>query len=237
MILAALLDMIILPIPYQFLNTQWQVSFTTQVVDRGIIPLIGIALVLTGSWFEGGGASRAKARKGLSYWILILAWVLGIFYAILFPLHLNNVRLSAQTAIEQVNQEVSQTEAQIETRLQDEVSQRREQISQLLNNEEQLNAAIQSGQLPEDLAGVLQESQDNPAALDEYLQDRVGEFRNQLQTEIRMRQEAAESTARSEALKSGLRIGISSLLLAVGYIVVGATGLKGLKQTANRPKR
>ncbi|MBD0301606.1 MAG: hypothetical protein ICV85_05355, partial [Tolypothrix sp. T3-bin4] len=40
--------------------------------------------------------------------------------------------------------------------------------------------------------------------------------------------EEAENRARTEALKLGLRTGLSSLFLAIGYIVVGWTGLRSL---------
>ena len=47
-IISALLDYLILVIPPDFANPQWQLATTTQLVDRGIVPLVGIALILTG---------------------------------------------------------------------------------------------------------------------------------------------------------------------------------------------
>ncbi|MGL5508435.1 MAG: HpsJ family protein, partial [Microcoleaceae cyanobacterium] len=50
MIAATFLDFIVMLIPPDFLNRVWQINLVTQFVDRGIIPMIGIALLLTGIW-------------------------------------------------------------------------------------------------------------------------------------------------------------------------------------------
>ncbi len=233
MILASLLDMIILPIPYQVLERGWQIQFVSQVVDRGIIPMIGIALLLTGSWFEGSSSNAEKESSTWASpkaWALILSCILGAFYLVLFPLHLNNVRLGTQQTLQQIDQEATQAEQQLGTRLTTEVGQQRGQILSLLENPDQLNQALQSGQVSEDQATLLQQFQQDPDSLDQFLQQRAGELQTQFQTQIRIRQEEAQQTARTEGLKSGLRIGLSSLLLAIGYIVIGWTGLKNLGQ-------
>lgn len=38
LIVSALLDYVILAIPFNPLQREWQLSFTTQIVDRGVIP-------------------------------------------------------------------------------------------------------------------------------------------------------------------------------------------------------
>ncbi|MGL6139751.1 MAG: HpsJ family protein, partial [Planktothrix sp.] len=60
----------------------------------------------------------------------------------------------------------------------------------------------------------------------------------QLSTQIRDRKQELETQAKTQSLKSSLRTGISSLLLAIGYITLGWTGLKGLGilRGANRRK-
>ncbi len=51
---------------------------------------------------------------------------------------------------------------------------------------------------------------------------------NQRLNQIRQRRDEAEKQAKDNAWKSGLRIGISSLLLSIGYIIIGWTGLRGM---------
>ena len=236
MILASLLDMIILPMPYKFSgdgSTQWLLGFTTQIVDRGIIPMIGIALLLLGFWVSsdlGAAPQKQKSWQSLQFWTLVLSCILGLLYLLIFPLHLNNVRIDSQQSLEQITQEANQAQSQLNAEVNAEVQQQRQQIVQLLENEELLEQAIASGQVPEEQAGLLRQFRDDPAALDQYIEQRVGELRTQFETEIGSRREDALSNARTEALKSGLRIGISSLLLAIGYIIIGFSGLRALGQ-------
>jgi ABC-type multidrug transport system fused ATPase/permease subunit len=226
-IVSALVDYLILIIPPNLTNTQWQLATTTQLVDRGIVPLVGIALLLTGLWIENsvGRSPRAQTLMAdLRFWVCALASFLGLVYLLLTFLHLNAVRLSARTALEQVNAEASQASTELEQRLSTELSQQQSQIGQLLQNEELLSQAIQSGQLPPDI----EQFRDNPDGLNQFLQQRADQARQEIQTQIGTRRTEAESRVKAEAWKSGLRVSISSILLAIGYSVVGWSGLKRL---------
>ena len=222
-IISALLDYLILIIPPNLANPQWQLSTTTQLVDRGIVPLVGIALILTGFWIDSSvGRPRQSQRltTDLRFWICVLASVLGLVYLLLALFHVNAVRLNSRTALEQVSNEASQASSQLEQRLSDQLSQQQNQLGALLQNEELLAQAIQSGQLPE---GV-----EDAEGVSQFLQQQADQAREEIQTQIATRREEAERRVRTEAWKSGLRISISSLLLAVGYIVIGWSGLKRL---------
>ncbi|NJN88600.1 MAG: hypothetical protein HC881_22855 [Leptolyngbyaceae cyanobacterium SL_7_1] len=228
--LAALLDMFILPIPYQPLNQQWQLNFITQIVDRGIVPLVGLALILTGFWVDSliGTAVKRKLWLDLKFWTVLLASLLGLFYLMAIPLHLNNVRLARQEAVTRIDQEASQTESQLEGRLSQEVGQQRQQIDVLLQNEELLDQALQSGQVTQEQAAQLQQYRDNPDALNQFVEQRTEELRTQIQTQIGVRRQDLLASTRTEAIKSGVRIGLGSLLLAIGYLIIGWTGLRNL---------
>ncbi|MBD2460182.1 hypothetical protein H6G89_03910 [Oscillatoria sp. FACHB-1407] len=231
-ILLALLDIVVLPIPFQVHERVWQINFATQVVDRGIVPLVGIALLLMGSWVDSISGLRSGDRKSpidLGFLGLILASILGLFFILVFFLHLNNVRINNEQVLARINEEATQAETQLDGRLQLEVGQQRQQLEQLLANPEQLDQVLASGQLPEDQATQLREFRQNPQALDQFVERRVGELRQQFQTEIGLRREQATNTAKAESLKSGLRIGLGSLLLAIGYIIVGWLGLRNWK--------
>jgi Skp family chaperone for outer membrane proteins len=227
-LLAALFDIIILPFPFQPLDRQWQINFITLAVDRGIVPLVGLALLLVGYWVDAvsGLRSDRPSRKSLGFWALILSCLLGLFFVLAFPLHLNNVRLNHQQAVERIGQESSQAETQLDQRLQAEVGQQRQQIEQLLANPEQLDQALASGQIPEQQAAVLRQFREDPNKLNQFIDQRVGELRQQFQTEIGTRREQALKTARLDAIKSGLRVSVSSLLLAIGFITIGWIGLR-----------
>jgi ABC-type multidrug transport system fused ATPase/permease subunit len=226
-ILSALLDYFILIIPPNLANPQWQLATTTQMVDRGIVPLVGIALLLTGFWIDSSvGRSRQfqSLTTDLRFWVCALASLLGLIYLLLAIFHVNAVRMNSRTALEQVSSEASQATSQLEQRLSTELSQQQNQLGAILQNEELLAQAIQAGQLPQEL----EQFRDDPEGLTQFLQQQADQTRQEIQTQIGTRREEAERRVRTEAWKSGLRISISSLLLAVGYIIVGWSGLKRL---------
>lgn len=233
--LAALLDILIAPLPYQPLNAEWRIQFAGAMVDRGLIPLVGIALLFIGLWIEGNRrAARRKTWQTLRFWALLLAGILGLFYLILFPFHLNNVRLSNQRTVEQVNQQATQAETQIDPQLSSELTRQRARIGQLIANEEQLNQVIESGQIPPEQAELLRQFQSNPQAIDQYLNQQIERGREELQTQVRARKQQALQQAKITALKSGLQVGLGSLLLAIGYLIVSWTGLKNVGRAPRR---
>ena len=230
-ILASMLDFLVLLIPPDLVNRQWQLATTTQIVDRGIVPLVGMALLMAGFWVDSniGKVPRSSSLlTDLRFWTCLLASVLGVVFLLLALLHPNNVRLGSRDALQQVSAEAGQAETQLEERLSVEVQQRRNQLGALLQDSEGLEQAIAEGQIGGEQAALLQQFQSDPGAIDQYLQQQAGEFQQQAQTQIGSQREEAERRVRIDAWKSGLRISISSLLLAGGYTVIGWTGLRRL---------
>ena len=75
---------------------------------------------------------------------------------------------------------------------------------------------------------VIEKSKDNPQAIDEFINSQAKQLPDQLLTRVRSRKQELEKQANRNSFKSSLRTGISSLLLAVGYIMIGWTGLKNM---------
>ncbi|WOD37811.1 HpsJ family protein [Nodosilinea sp. E11] len=226
-ILSALLDFLVLLIPPNLANTQWQLATTTQLVDRGIVPMIGMALLLSGFWLEssvGRVAQRKNLTTDLRFWVCSLASLLGLLYLLLILLHLSAVRLSSQTALQQVNTEAGEAATQLQQRLSTELSQQQTQLGALLQNDELLAQAIQSGQLPPDI----EQYRNNPEGLTQFLQQQADQAQQQIETEIGTRRAQAERQVRTEALRSGIRVSIISFLLAAGYSIIGWLGLRQL---------
>ncbi len=226
-ILSSLLDFIILLVPPDFTNQQWLLNLTTNVVDRGIVPLVGIALLLAGFWIDRNTSKGGKAGSllmDLRLWACLIASVLGVVYLLLTFLHINTVRITTQSALAQVERDANQAATQLEERLQGELNQQQSQLQLLFQQEDTLQRAIESGQIPEEVLRF----KDDPAALDEFLNQRVGEARQRIETEIGTRREDARGQIKQEAIKSAIRISVSSLLLTIGYTIVGWTGLRRL---------
>ncbi|MCY7282895.1 MAG: HpsJ family protein [Cyanobacteria bacterium CAN_BIN43] len=233
-VLATLLDIGIAAIPYNFADRLWQIGFTTSLVDRGIVPMVGIVLFLTGFWIDSNLENDIE-RKSLfadpRFWALALASLLGAIYLILFPLHLSNIGWSNQQALEQISQKAKQAETELGNQLNTEVNSQRSQINQLLaTSDEQLGQLVTNNQLSKEQADLIRKFKADPKAVEPFLNKRIEETKTQLQTRIATEKLAAEKKAKTESLKSGLRIGISSLLLAAGFITIGWSGLRNIGQ-------
>ena len=243
LILSALLDCIVLSLPGEtsdLFNRAWQLAAATQIVDRGIIPLMGIALLMTGFWVDSSSGVSIERRKvwlDLRFWALLISSLLGLVYLSLVPVHLNNTRLELQDALAQVEREAGQAEGQLEAQITSDQfkaqieqlkNQRRAQIAALLQDDGKLQQALQSSEVPQELKTVLRNSKNDPKALDNFLEQQAQELPTQARNEIRTRKQQKEKELRTRSRNSSLQTGISSLLLAIGYITVGWTGLRSM---------
>ena len=243
LILSALLDCIVLSLPGEtsdLFNRAWQLAAATQIVDRGIIPLMGIALLMAGFWVDSSSGVSIERRKvwlDLRFWALLISSLLGLLYLCLVPVHLNNTRLELQNALAQVDVEAGQAEGQLEAQIKSDQfkaqveqlkSQRRTQIAALLQDDGKLQQALQSSDVPQELKTVLRNSKNDPKALDNFLEQQAQALPTQARNEIRTRKQQKEKELRTRSRNSSLQTGISSLLLAIGYITVGWTGLKSM---------
>ncbi|HIK32055.1 MAG TPA: hypothetical protein IGS17_02015 [Oscillatoriales cyanobacterium M59_W2019_021] len=235
-IIASLVDYLVLPIPFQPLDLPWRVQIATQIVDRGIIPMMGLGFLFAGYWVASTTTSAAPPQNKLldmRFWALVLSSLLGLFFLILAPLHLRDVSVASNQRLAQISQEAQNQEAQLETQLgseelQQRIEQQKEALKAVAADETQRQALIDNPATPPELKKILQESKENPQALEDYLNQQAQALPDQLTTQLREQKQTAEQQIRLNAWKSGLRIGVSSLLLAIGYIIIGWTGLKGM---------
>lgn len=224
MIVSSLLDYILAIIPFNIDQREWQIAVTTQFVDRGIIPLVGIALVVLAYRIDNA-ASQAPQKslfQDLRFWLLSLSSLLGLIYLLLVPLHFYNVYAQSDEAFKQINQKASQAETQLQAQTQ--------QVDALIKDPQRLSElekAIASGQVQGEQLTRLQALRQQ---LDTFKKDpkALGQQVDAAKKQISKGKEEAENRAKTEALKLGLRTGLSSLFLAIGYIVVGWTGLRSL---------
>ena len=243
LILSALLDCIVLSLPGEtsdMIDRGWQLAAATQIVDRGIIPLMGIALLLTGFWVDSSTGVSIERRNfwlDLRFWALLISSLLGLIYLLLVPVHLNNTRLELKDALVLLDKEAGQAEAKLDAQIKSEqyksdLEQRktlfRSQIGALLQDDGKLQQELKNPNLPKELKTVLQESKNDPKALDKFLEQQAQELPNQARKEISTQKQQKEKELRTRSRNSSLQTGISSLLLAIGYITVGWTGLRSM---------
>jgi len=245
LIISSLIDYLIIPIPYQFLDIQWRIGVASTLVDRGIVPMIGIGLMFAGYKMdsdEGKGAVSPKKWMYLPFWGLILSAVLGFVFLLLTPVHLNDVRMASAQELENINSQARQAETRLnaqlgseefQTRLEQEQQAAKEQFKALLSDPERLKTVIESKDTPDDVKEALKAAQNDPASLDKFFEERVADIPTRLTDRLKEEETTRRQQISREASKSAIRIGLSSFLLAIGYLTIAWTGLKGMM----RPRR
>lgn len=242
LIVSSVLDYIILGFPPEFLNRQWQLGYITQIVDRGVIPLMGVALVLLGVWIESNAGLSKSSRPpllDLRFWVLIFSSILGLVFLLLFPLHLNNVRMERSAALQTIREEAAQQEAVLAQRINSPQGQQqiseiqnrfKTELQKLISDPQQLQQRLENEQVTEQEKELLKNFKENPANVEQFVSQNFSAQAIQTQQlqEIRQRRDEREAQAKIRSIKSGLQTGISSLLLAFSYTLIGWTGLKNL---------
>ncbi|HTL87922.1 MAG TPA: HpsJ family protein [Leptolyngbya sp.] len=248
LIVSSLVDYVSVLIPPNFSDKAWFASVVTQIVDRGVIPMVGLGFLFAGSFLETGTLAvgdRGKPLTTFRFWALLLSMLFGLIFLVAFPLHLNNTRQVSDQALERIDQQAKDAENQLNIQVQ----QREQQITaalrdpnqakQLDDQLKQIDAAIAAGQLKGDQLVQAQRAQKELQALKanpNSIGDRAKEFRNTQLTTIRENRANAEKQARGEFWKTGIRVGISSLLLSLGYFIIGWSGLKEMGALGGRRK-
>lgn len=247
-VLSFFLDFAILLLDFNPNNKQSLIVLATSLVDRGIVPLVGLGLLFAAYWMDSadGGSNDRSRGIDLRFPAMILSIILGLMFLVIFPLHLNNVNQFKTQAVNQISQEADQLEnqlnnqlSQLEAQLNNDKSkaqleqvrtQAKAQLTELLKDDQKYKQALENPQLPAQQKELLKRLKTNPQEIDKFIAQQTDpqEAAKQKRTQVRQRKEDAEKQARDSAWKSGLRIGVSSLLLSIGYSIIGWTGLKGM---------
>ncbi|NET59872.1 MAG: hypothetical protein F6K47_28105 [Symploca sp. SIO2E6] len=245
MIVSSLLDYISLAIPPKLEDDafrEWQWVTTTQVVNQGIVPLVGIALLVVAYWIANsiGTASREKKSSlgQLSFWAFLLSFLLGLVFLGLVLLHTSNTLHRAAQANEQITEQATAAESRIEQQSQqiDTVIQQLkdpEKRTQTEQELQQLEEAIKNNQIPANqlpqaqaqvqiIKNLLEGSKENPDAIPEKIKE-------ENLNKIRSEQLDAKGKITNQIWKPGIKTIINSLLLVIGYLAIGWMGLQSLK--------
>jgi hypothetical protein len=226
LILSFLLDCVVLLTTAKFQDSQWLLTFTSQLIEQGFVPMVGLAFLFGGVWVESTAIAPESPppAQELRLTALLLASFLGLAFLLLIPLNISSARNAADNQVKQITQEAAKAEGQLDVQ----VEQFRAQLEGQLVA---LNQAIEGGQVQgEQLAQAkkqrdeLQKLKSDPKALDA----RISPQREQELTRIRNRKQELEGQIQENVVRSGMRSGLKSLLLAIGYIIIGWTGLRQL---------
>lgn len=254
LILSFIVDILILSFPPKPTDNAWLVGLITGSVDRGIVPLVGMGMLFAGHWVDSFDDS-SPSGVDLRFPALILSSILGLVFLLFFPLHLNSVKQISDRNIAQVTARAQDAENQVQGQL-EQVQQRlntpeakaqiekqkaqiKAQFTDLLKDDTKYKEALENNRIPETQKELLKQFKADPKALDTFIADQSDptKIASQRLAQIRGDKEAAVDRAKQSAWKSGLRVSMSSLLLSIGYIVIGWTGLRSKGATSGGGKR
>ncbi len=220
------------PKPTSLDTLRSQVEIVVQLVDQGFVALLGMILLAIGLWIDGvtnASRSQRKLWRAIGVVAFVLASLMGLMYLIIAPLHLSNAGLTQQQTMERIKEEITLAETQLNNRIDVELQQQRGRIGLLLQaNEEQLKQAVANGQVSNEQVRLLEQFKKDPKTLDQFLAQEDARIRSQAQGEITTRKEVAEQQTKRERAKTGIRVGITSIILAIAYATVGWTGLRAV---------
>ncbi len=227
LILSSLIDLIfMLLFPPENLGTdssQWWLYATSQLVDRGLLPLVGIAFVVTGDWIEIVATEDGGERgNGWRIGTFGLASLLGLIFVLIIPFQLQTTNSFKDKELKTIVDRVSQIEKGLKDETQQINAQSKDTIKQQISLiDKELKSGAVQGQRGNEL-------QLNKSRLELFLNDpkKFAEASEQNVQQLRKQRDKAVSQANERMLKTGGRTSLASLLLAIAYITIGWTGLR-----------
>ncbi|HEY9828086.1 MAG TPA: HpsJ family protein, partial [Stenomitos sp.] len=151
LLLTLIVDFVIQSFSLQWSNPQAKLNFFNEIIDRGVIALIGLTLVYAGFWLnnalnppvvaEPGNPTANSPLRNPQFWNFVVASLLGLVFLLLLPVHFGasgEIYTAATT-------QADQREAQIKYQIQ----QQQQEIQAVLSSG-QLDQLLQQKNLPPD---------------------------------------------------------------------------------------
>ncbi|MEB3229502.1 MAG: HpsJ family protein [Leptolyngbyaceae bacterium] len=228
MVLASLVNMGIGPWPYNFQDREWLLSsFTSPVVEQGIIALVGVVLIVGSCWLDslmGDTQAPSSAQTSAALWTLIVSVIsvcFSFFFLLMLFLHMWNLFPWRSEQIAGIAEET----AKLETQLQDQIEQQTNLIRTYWEDTALRQSAIEQGQLSNEEIAFLEGLDNNPDGfnvIEEGLQSRLSET----QVNLNLQRQEQQNDVAQRVLRSALRTGSDSLLLTLGFGAIGWTGMR-----------
>ncbi|NJM64617.1 MAG: hypothetical protein HC851_02575 [Acaryochloris sp. RU_4_1] len=243
LILTFFLDFLVRLTSPQMSNIELQLTLLNDLVDRGVIPLIGLALMYAGFWFQRFANAAAiipeaaASKESLAawqdpkFWTFVFASLLGLMFVLIIPFHYARTGDVIQKALAQVEQEWTGNKTSFDQQM-NQIKLEEQQWQAISKDPTQLDQLLQNPQLPPQQKTILSQLKQDPQVLKQNVDARVQQLQQQ-QTQLTTQFTEAEKK-KVEVLKrldgersiTRLRIGMRSVLLAVGFVSIGWTGLR-----------
>jgi hypothetical protein len=257
-ILSFFLGWLFLLFPLEITDKLWQINLCRSLVEQGFLPLLGLGAILTAFYVGRTEESSHPSSLSLKLPIFILSSLLGLMFLLIFPLYLGNVNQIKEQGLTRINKEAEQLENQVKSQLaqiQNQLSndqvkasvekqraalkeQLKTQLNELVKDEQKYTQAINNNQLPTAQKDLLKKYKGNPQSLDNFIAQQTDpqQLANQRIDQINSQKEQQLQKTQADAWKE-LRTGINSLLLSIGYTVIGWRGLRGTGVSKSSSRR
>lgn len=225
LILVTLFNIILGFFPPNFQDVQWQLAVTGQIIDQSLLPLVGVVLLTASFWVDHvsqrSGGSLAPARM-ITYGF---ASLLGLILVLIIPLQINNARILQDKAITTINQKFNPDQPEFKKTVDEQMERQRQGIQILMENPQQLQAAIKGGQVTEEQVKLIGQFRADPKNLDAFLVSERKNIEKQLREQVEGRKQA-EKDKLGEGWKAIVRASVSCLAIAIAYITMGWNGFR-----------
>jgi hypothetical protein len=227
-----LLNYAMLLVPPRLTEASWWLTLTTQLIEQGIIPLLGLGVFFAGIAIEllSGTSDQDNTwiakTETLAYRLSLL---FGILFVIMAPIHGLATIVNNQASINVLETRLAQQNDQVKFQL----DRQRELYTAVLDGEATIEDLVGDEPLSDAQMEVLNKLKSDPKALDRQLQAAQIAIRESVQK----RATEAREQARLGVWKSILRLGLTSWMLAGCYLNVAWIGLKGDRKPNVKVKR
>jgi hypothetical protein len=220
LILSSLIDLVfMLCFPPENLvleGSRWWLYATSQLVDRGLLPLVGIAFVVAGDWIEivstENGGDRGNIRRIATF---SLASLLGLIFILIIPFQVITTNDFKSQDLKKIGEEVTQIETGIKGNLQQIDALSKDKVKEQITA---IDKELASGQAQGERLANLQ--------LNKLLLTDPKKFAQKSEQNLQIQRQKRETQVSNRMLQTGVRTSLASFLLAIAYITIGWTGLR-----------
>jgi hypothetical protein len=226
LIISTVVDIAFTLLPYQLSDGKWWAAATAELVNRGLLPLVGIVFWMISDWIESVSKDGSgRGSSGFTKAITILSLLLGAIFLVIVPFQTWSSNADRDKTLSLSREEGSAMEAKIDKRVK-EITGDKTKMQQVQQQIGEMDKAIKSGQVQgEDLNRI----KASKAELERITGDPTKVKENAM-ADLRRNQQNLESAATANMWKTGIRASLASLLLSAGYSFIALNGLRGQKR-------
>ena len=216
LVLSVLTDYLVYLQAFDFASSEWRLGLVATLVDRGIVPLVGLTLIFLGQWW------RAQAGTATPAWEAPLRLVsrgVSLILAVVFALTIVFSFTNFDAARAKFDQQLQQ---QVKLQIEPQLNQLTQQLDKMTPDQlrQQLEQGKASGQLPPELLKEYDQLQKNPEELKVRLKAQLEKQKEAAITQLKASAAPHLQKVQTEFLRQVVKTTLMSLLLATGYAVV-----------------